>query len=136
MTIPETSPSCLSACGPRANNFPPKLSINGRATDEKYFESWKNQVCKFLNIVGPSFFIESEKNNYSYNVNQMVISQFQAILPEYKDFKIVRNPINFYKDEYKTNINNNKKIRVGYSPSNVKNRSKWENKGQNRTTLV
>jgi len=23
---------------------------DGRATDEKYFESWKNQVCKFLNI--------------------------------------------------------------------------------------
>ena len=93
-------------------------------------------ILKFLHINNPSFFIRTKKSEYSYNIKQMAISQFQATLPEYKGYKVVRNPINFYNDEYKININNNEKIRIGYSPSNTKKRSKWENKGQNRTNLI
>ena len=91
-------------------------------------------IFNFLGIKSPSFFIRS--NNNSYNINQMVISQFQATLPEYKNYKIVRNPINFYQDEYNININKNKNIKIGYSPSAVKRRSKWENKGINRTSVI
>lgn len=45
-----------------------------------------------------------------------VISQYQATLPKYKDYKIVRNIIDIYADEYLENIVSDK-IRIGYSPS-------------------
>ena len=83
----------------------------------------------------PSIFID-KNNNKSYKVKQMVIGQYQATLPIYKGYKIVRNIIDFYTDRYKIQVNNDDCIRIGFSPSNVKKRSKWETKGLNRTTKV
>ena len=67
----------------------------------------------------------------------MVVGQYQATLPEYKGFKIVRNIIDFYTDYYNVKKNNhNNKIRIGFSPSNVKKRSKWETKGLGQTSKI
>jgi len=97
---------------------------------------FRNKFIYYLLSPKASFFIKSN-NKSEYNVNQMTISQYHATLSEYKGYKIVRNPINFYKEEYNLKINNDySNIKIGYSPSNVKNRSKWENKGLNRTSII
>ena len=83
----------------------------------------------------PSIFL-NKKHNKSYRAKQMVVGQYQATLPEYKGYKIVRNVIDFYSDEYNIKVNTSKKIRIGFSPSNVKKRSKWETKGLGRTTKI
>ena len=71
-------------------------------------------------------------------INQMVIGQYQATLEEYKNYKIVRNIIDFNKNIYSLKHKMNSEIKIGYSPSitNKKGRSIWETKGYNRTIKV
>ena len=65
----------------------------------------------------------------------MVIAQYHATLPEYKDCIIVRNPISLYDPIYFPKYNN-KKIRIGYSPSTLIKKSIWADKGYVETIPI
>ena len=62
-------------------------------------------------------------NNNPYMVKQMVVGQYQATMPEYENFKIVRNIIDFYSNDYKQKPNMSNTIKIGFSPSYQRKRS-------------
>ena len=68
----------------------------------------------------------------------MVIGQYQSTLKEYKNYKIVRNIVDYNKKIYNMKLPINNEIRIGYSPSITKKstRSNWETKGYNRTIKI
>lgn len=63
-----------------------------------------------------------------------VISQYHATLPEYKEYNVVRNIIDFECDSYRVKPVN--KIKIGYSPSILENRGKYYNKGYQETKKI
>lgn len=80
----------------------------------------------------------SEPFNVDLNTNvkqKLVIAQYHATLPEYKNCLIVRNIINFLDKPYI--INPIGKIKVAYSPSGSPNKKgKWSNKGFYETQSI
>lgn len=64
--------------------------------------------------------------------NKLVIAQYHATLPEYKNCKIVRNIIDFNNDLYKP-IRIDNKIKIGFSPSRIEKLGKWHDKGYYQT---
>jgi len=76
----------------------------------------------------------SEPMNVKLNVDnsftKLVLNQYHCLLPEYKNCKIVRN---FF--SYKKPIIFNKKIKIGYYPSNIK-RDKFNDKGYFETKPI
>lgn len=70
----------------------------------------------------------------SVTIPKTVLAQYHATLPEYKNCTIVRNPIDLWED---MNIPKyyDKKIKIGYSPSNKKDKG-WYNKGYRETTKI
>lgn len=96
---------------------------------------------------------QHNKNNFNFNnkiiqyhsepfrvdlnvsIPKLVISQYHATLPEYKGCIIVRNPINLYEPIYFPKYNN-KKIRIGYSPSTLIPKSIWGDKGYHETIPI
>jgi hypothetical protein len=68
-------------------------------------------------------------------IPKLVISQYHATLPEYAGCTIVRNPINIFDKIYIPKYND-KKIRIGYSPSSDKVTSIWADKGYKETIPI
>lgn len=73
--------------------------------------------------------------NLKTNIKKLVIAQYHATLPEYKNCVVVRNPIDLY-NEYFIPKYQGKKIKIGYSPSNTKPGSVWADKGYVETIGV
>lgn len=69
------------------------------------------------------------------DAKKLVIAQYHATLPEYKNCTIVRNPIDIYDTIFEPKYYD-KKIRIGYSPSATKKVSKWYDKGYIETTKI
>ena len=69
------------------------------------------------------------------NLTKLVIAQYHATLPEYGNCTIVRNPIDLY-DEIFIPKYQNKKIKIGYSPSTLAPQSKWADKGYIETVPI
>jgi|694.fasta_scaffold128945_3 hypothetical protein len=63
---------------------------------------------------------------------KLVIAQYHATLPEYNNCTVVRNPIDIYDVKFLPKYQN-KKIRIGYSPSTVRPLSIWADKGYTET---
>ena len=69
------------------------------------------------------------------NCKKLVIGQYHATLPEYKNCTIVRNPIDIYDIKFIPKYQN-KKITIGYSPSSTSPTSIWADKGYAETYPV
>lgn len=69
------------------------------------------------------------------NIPQLVIAQYQATLPEYKNCIIVRNPVDLFELKFLPKYNCDK-IRIGYSPSTVNKTSEWADKGYVETIPI
>jgi len=97
----------------------------------------RTSLSIFLNKNTSRFikYISFKKND---TVQQMVIGQYQASLNEFKNYKIMRNIIDFNQKIYNVKTLKNNKIKIGYSPSITKKstRSIWETKGYNRTIKI
>lgn len=92
---------------------------------DKYFN--KNCIIQYHSEPGPRVHL-----NTGENITKLVIAQYHATLPEYKDCIIVRNPIDIYDNIYNNQINN-QKITIGYSPSITKKQNIWFDKGYPQT---
>jgi hypothetical protein len=68
-------------------------------------------------------------------ITKLVIAQYHATLPEYKDCTVVRNPIDIYNKYYIPKYVSDK-VRIGYSPSTLKPGTKWADKGYIRTIPI
>lgn len=66
---------------------------------------------------------------------QLVISQYHATLPEFRNFENVRNVIDFIVPEYDIHKCENK-IRIGYSPSRTRKLGAWHDKGYDQTVKI
>lgn len=66
---------------------------------------------------------------------KLVIAQYHATLPEYKDCTLVRNPIDIYDEKYFP-LYVQDKIRIGYSPSTINPQTKWADKGYKETIPI
>jgi hypothetical protein len=79
----------------------------------------------------------SEPSLVDLNVTipKLVLAQYHATLKEYNDCIIVRNPIDIFDEQYKPRYNN-KKIRIGFSPSHIVPRSEWADKGYLETIMA
>lgn len=66
---------------------------------------------------------------------KLVIAQYHATLPEYRNCKIVRNPVDLYDlqfiPKYQSDV-----IRIGYSPSTLKPETIWADKGYIETVPI
>jgi len=69
-----------------------------------------------------------------YKHKKLVIAQYHATLPEYKDCQIVRNIIDFENEFYMPK--SLEKIKIGYSPSHVDKRTFWADKGYIETVKI
>lgn len=69
------------------------------------------------------------------NITKLVIAQYHATLPEYKDCLIVRNPIDLSLPVYLPKYNS-EKIRIGFAPSVLVPTSIWADKGYTETLQV
>jgi hypothetical protein len=66
---------------------------------------------------------------------KLVIAQYHATLPEYSGCRIVRNPIDLYDEKFIPKYQD-KKIRIGYSPSTLQPQSIWADKGYYETIPI
>jgi len=67
--------------------------------------------------------------------SRLVIAQYHATLPQYKNFKIVRNVIDFNTPQYSPVIIDDK-IKIGFSPSRKKKMGAWHDKGYDKTIQI
>ena len=99
---------------------------------------------KLFRRKSPSIFFDYSKKSIAnlilkkkkIDVYQMVVGQYQATLDEYKNYKVVRNIIDFNQSLYNLKPLKSNNIKIGYSPSitiNNKRRSIWEDKGYDKT---
>lgn len=89
--------------------------------------NFKNKVIQYHS--------EPFRVDLDVNIRKMVIAQYHATLPEYKNCIIVRNPIDLYNPVFFPKYNN-KKIRIGYSPSTIAPQSIWADKGYYETIPI
>jgi hypothetical protein len=89
--------------------------------------NFKNKVIQYHS--------EPFRVDLNVNIRKMVIAQYHATLPEYKNCLIVRNPIDLYNPVFFPKYNN-KKIRIGYSPSTLVPQSIWADKGYHETIPI
>jgi hypothetical protein len=73
--------------------------------------------------------------NLKVNIPKLVIAQYHATLHEYRDCRLVRNPIDLYDEKFIPKYQD-KKIRIGYSPSTLIPESIWADKGYAETIPI
>jgi hypothetical protein len=73
--------------------------------------------------------------NLNVSIPKLVIAQYHATLHEYHDCRIVRNPIDLYDEKFIPKYQD-KKIKIGYSPSTLTPQSVWADKGYTETILI
>jgi hypothetical protein len=87
----------------------------------------------------PNKVIQYHSEPFRVNLNvtcqKLVIAQYHATLPEYQNCKIVRNPIDIFDSVFMPKYYD-KKIRIGYAPSNTNVISAWADKGYNETIPI
>ena len=65
---------------------------------------------------------------------RLVIAQYHATLPEFADCRIVRNVLDWRRDEFRPR--KAAALRIGYSPSCKERRGQWWDKGYERTVAI
>lgn len=78
---------------------------------------------------------EPEKVNLNFNGPKSTLAQYHATLPEYRNLKVLRNVIDFYKEEYDNEPIVKGSLRVGFTPSTNWN-TKYGSKGVIETMQI
>jgi hypothetical protein len=90
-------------------------------------------------VIHPFKVIQYHSEPFKVDLNtktkKLVIAQYHATLPEYKDCTLVRNPIDIYDTAYFP-LYVQDKIRIGYSPSTINPQTKWADKGYKETIPI
>lgn len=79
---------------------------------------------------------EPERCDLEFKGTKLVIAQYHATLPEFKDCKVVRNIINFPNNPLYAKKKVLDKVRVAYSPSNRTKTTIWDDKGTEETLKI
>ena len=83
-----------------------------------------------------SHHFERTHKGLEFPTKELVISQYQATLPEYKGCHIVQNVIDFMSELYTPRYTNTTPIRIGYSPSTYTRINKYFDKGYDKTKNI
>lgn len=86
-----------------------------------------NTFCNHKKKSVIQYHSEPFRVNLAFSGKKLVISQYHAILKEYRDCQIVRNVLNFEDPIYE--LKEIKKLKVGFSPSITHRHGFWYNKG-------
>ncbi len=76
------------------------------------------------------------RNLPTFPKKQLVISQYHATLPEYRNCQVVKNVINFDDPSYTPTYKNRNKIKIGYSPSTTSRVNEYYDKGYEQTKKI
>jgi hypothetical protein len=109
---------------PKSKIFPNTDCVHQHNVDEV---SHPNKVIQFHS--------EPFRVDLNTKAKKLVIAQYHATLPEYKDCTLVRNPIDIYHTAYFP-LYVQDKIRIGYSPSTINPQTKWADKGYKVTIPI
>jgi len=97
-----------------------------------YHNKWKRTVSKPSVI---QYHSEPNKVNHNFNGKKLVVAQYHATLPQYKDCKPMRNIIDF-EDDGLYKYKEISKIKIGFSPSIKVRLSEWYDKGYEETKEI